>query len=239
MTMNRTTRFFTGVPLNVIVALLLCCAAALLGSIIAYAVLDISLGTVFAAVFVSVLVMIAITPIVTNWMGLLVVSFVIALASTMPVLLGFYDQPTLINPGLQLLAVCIAMNLLIAGLLRLLIKCLGNASASAVLLVMVLAYLVWPVWLSPWFGTRGGAWMLNHAITAQPMIALNGAYEALGDWSHAPIAYKYLTNLGQDYLYAMPASAFWAIIWHASLGILLIGVSALIDVIIKRKRPIK
>jgi hypothetical protein len=70
--------------------------------------------------------------------------------------------------------------------------------------VLALAWLSWPVWMSPWLagqrGTRVAAWL----VSAHPLFALNGVLRSvLGIWTERSVIYR-LSNLNQDIAYTLP-----------------------------------
>ncbi|HEY0009391.1 MAG TPA: hypothetical protein VGB55_11750, partial [Tepidisphaeraceae bacterium] len=90
--------------------------------------------------------------------------------------------------------------------------------------LLLLAWLTWPIWMGPYWTNPRVARVLDPLVPYQPLLAANGAYAMLGEWAHQPIAYRYLTNLGQDVFYALPASAWPSALAHtlAALALLMI-----------------
>ncbi len=88
---------------------------------------------------------------------------------------------------------------------------------------LTLAWLTWPVWLSPALSNGRGERAVGWLTSAHPLLAINGLLQPLGIWSQQSIAYR-LTSLGQDVEYALPGAK-WAIVVHLLLaaGIGLIG----------------
>jgi len=63
--------------------------------------------------------------------------------------------------------------------------------------------------------------LLDRLLPFNPLAAVGGVLIDLGDWTHMPIAYTHLVNLGQDVPYDPPASAWPAIIAHASAAVMI------------------
>lgn len=213
-----SSRHLLGVSLDVVVAALLGMFITLVLALVAYSLLDVSLGTVFAAVFLASLFAIGMAEVVTNVREWGVVSVVVALASTAPILLGIFDRPGLALAGAQLVLLCLALAGTMIATVRAVSRLTGHAAAAALVVVVGLAWFTWPVWMSPYFDSRVGAFFVDHLLAHQPLFAIGGAYHVMGDWTHAPIAYDHLTNLGQDVMFAPPTHAWAAIASHAVLA---------------------
>jgi len=89
----------------------------------------------------------------------------------------------------------------------------GDVAASAVTVTLALAWLTWPVWLSPWATQSTVRWL----VRVHPLFALNGLLIHLGVWGEGGLAYE-LTTLGQDVPYHLPATVHRAIVLHMLLG---------------------
>jgi hypothetical protein len=91
--------------------------------------------------------------------------------------------------------------------------------ASAVVVVLGLAWLAWPVWLSPWLTDEMAAWL----APAHPILALNGQLRHLGMWGEQTIAY-HLTNLGQHVRYELPAGVGLASLVHLLIAAVIVAI---------------
>jgi len=100
--------------------------------------------------------------------------------------------------------------------------------ASAITVVLALAWLSWPIWMSR--GVVGHQTLAGWLVRLHPIFAINGAMPQLGTWTHQPLMY-HLTNLGQDVPYELPAS-----IWPCAIAHLMIG-AALVAANIHRILP--
>jgi len=88
------------------------------------------------------------------------------------------------------------------------------ALSAALITVIALAWLTWPVWLSPWL-TQG---LVTWLVPAHPIMALNSVVKHLGTWDRAPIAYRQLTTLNEDVSYRLPRTIIPMLAVHVALG---------------------
>lgn len=146
-----------------------------------------------------------------------IVISVLAFAATVPL---FGIAPP--GPWLQLLALTFACTAFVWAAASAIVR-LGPHAAFAQTLVLLawMAWMTWPVWLGPLWPHASAAPWLNRLLPFNPVAAIGGAMIDLGDWTHQPIAYKYLVNLGQDVPYEPPTSAWPAIVAHGVAAILL------------------
>ncbi|MGH7214280.1 MAG: hypothetical protein ACREIT_05910 [Tepidisphaeraceae bacterium] len=105
----------------------------------------------------------------------------------------------------------------LAGGLGLALRRVGvhGVIASALAVVVGLAWVTWPVWLSPWLAGRE-AWV-EWLAWAHPVMAINAAVAHLGVWSEQTVAYR-LTNLGQDVAYQLPSTMWPSAVSHLVVG---------------------
>ena len=87
--------------------------------------------------------------------------------------------------------------------------------AAAFVVLTAMAWLTWPVWLSPWLTQRAADWL----TPAHPLFAVNAVLRHLGTWDRQPIAYRMLTVLNQDVPYRLPASIAPALLLHLLIGL--------------------
>lgn len=213
-------RLFFRYPLTLqgVVIFCLCLALSLALGLILYSLLDVSLGSIFALVFLSGLMGLgfsqeSIHPF--RWIGL---SLAVSLGSCSPMILGLssvgYPWLVIFKMILMIWVISAWMMSMTRGLSRL----IGHGPGEGFSVVLFLAWLIWPVWMSPYFHTPWGQWCVDHLLDYQPLLALSGLFPDMGDWSHAPIAYSHLTTLGQDVLYALPEGVNPGLIFHAVLA---------------------
>jgi hypothetical protein len=101
-------------------------------------------------------------------------------------------------------ALC-AISLLIRG-----------AVGAAIVTVIALLWLSWPIWLSPRISGGVAAWL----TPAHPLLAINHVFREMGVWTEQRVMYQ-LTALGQDVPYRMPASVVSCVALHAAIALLL------------------
>ena len=94
----------------------------------------------------------------------------------------------------------------------------GPLAAGAIATTLTLAWLTWPLWLSPaLLGQKGDA-IVAWLIPAHPIFAANGALRIpLGYWAEQAIAYN-LTNLGDDIAYSVPNSILYCVLLNIATG---------------------
>jgi hypothetical protein len=97
--------------------------------------------------------------------------------------------------------------------------------AAAVSVTAALAWLTWPIWLSPWLSGSGSARVAAILVGGHPLFAINGALRgSVAIWTEQSVMYQ-LTNLNQDVPYVLPASVWPAALVHAGLAVVTLGVS--------------
>ena len=105
------------------------------------------------------------------------------------------------------------------GVARLLVRVrVPPVLASALTVVLALAWLAWPVWLSPWLAGRETlvAWL----VPAHPLLALDGALRHLGPpWTEHHYMYTRLSVLNQDVPYSLPRGVGAATALHTAIGL--------------------
>lgn len=193
-----------------------------LGSaLVAYLWLEFSLGFVFAAPVCAMLVALPLAGASSDCRTSLAFACVIALGTATPVCLAATGYAGFASASLQLAMLCFAAALLAIEGVRLMARGgVHPAIPGAVVLVLSAAWMSLPVWMSPHFSEPWGEWVIDHLLAYQPLIALNGAFAPLGDWSHQPLAYTWLTSLGQDVPFAFPPNAWRCVAGHLAIGLL-------------------
>jgi len=89
--------------------------------------------------------------------------------------------------------------------------------ASAVVVMIALAWLTWPIWLSGWIDRPSVVRAIDWLVPVHPLLALNGLLAHLGVWGEQRLMYQ-LTSLGQDVPYAFPSTIAPATLAHLLLG---------------------
>ena len=154
-------------------------------------------------------------------LGVMPVWFYVALANYPP---GQpHATPADVLPCLLVLA---AYSLALAGIAAALARLPHMPAALASFLVMLLgmAWLTWPVWLSPWL--PGKERLVATIGPLNPLLAVNAALKHMGLWDEQRLAYR-LTALVRDVTYAPPAGVRWSALFHFTTGAALFLVSML------------
>lgn len=135
-----------------------------------------------------------------------------AIAGCFAAMVGVADLGSLHAATLLLILLLISAAFLVSSR-RLLMRCgLPEVVARALVVIGGLIYLGWPMYLARAWTNGRVSGLLDGLTSYHPLLVMNGLYPELGDWTHRPIAYRYLVNLGQDVPFALPASA-WPLIW--------------------------
>jgi hypothetical protein len=103
--------------------------------------------------------------------------------------------------------VLVAYAMALCGLTRIL-------RSGALVTVLALAWLSWPVWASPWVSDAAVAWF----TPAHPLMAINHVMLDLGVWTQQRLMYQF-TTLGQDVPYTLPRSIWPCVIVHALIAV--------------------
>ena len=88
--------------------------------------------------------------------------------------------------------------------------------AAAIVTVLSLAWLTWPIWACSALRGQAIVW----PVVIHPLFAINSACRDLGIWTEQRIAYR-LTNMGQDVAYRLPASVLPCVAVHLIAAALL------------------
>jgi hypothetical protein len=91
--------------------------------------------------------------------------------------------------------------------------------ASALTVVLALAWLSWPIWLSPWIAGRET--LVGWLVAPHPLFGLDAALGHLGvEWDRRPLMYTRLSVLNQDVSYSRPGGVGPATLVHATVALL-------------------
>jgi hypothetical protein len=91
--------------------------------------------------------------------------------------------------------------------------------ASALTVVLALAWLGWPIWLSPWIAGRER--LVGWLVAPHPLFGLDAALSHLGvEWDRRPLMYTRLSVLNQDVFYSRPAGVGRATLLHGAVAVL-------------------
>jgi len=91
----------------------------------------------------------------------------------------------------------------------------------AVVVILSLAWLSWPIWLAPALrGRESAERIVGVLVVANPTFAIQSALSSSFSvpWAQARIAY-HLTNIGDDIPYQLP-SVFWCVLLNAIIALI-------------------
>jgi hypothetical protein len=110
----------------------------------------------------------------------------------------------------------------VAGIAALLVRIrVSLPAAAAIVAVMAIAWLSWPIWMAPWLTGEDAEKTAGWLVAANPAFAVQGALKHAFPvpWLQEAIAYS-LTNLGDDIPYQMPTSILRCVIAHGMIAII-------------------
>jgi hypothetical protein len=202
-------------------------ALALFGTLLCRAAAGISLGLFFGGLgFATILV----PPIVggeTRIARRVLACVAVTLGVAAAWLTAFFDSGASSGDGGGLTfmqwAACVvallAFALALCGLCSFLIDwCFNPHLASAVVVLVALAWLTWPVWLAHALQSQHGDTIVAWLVPAHPLFAINGVLPQFDAWDRHPLAYTRLTVLNQDVFYSMPAGVLWTVVIHGAIA---------------------
>jgi hypothetical protein len=92
--------------------------------------------------------------------------------------------------------------------------------AAATAVVLGLAWLTWPIWLSPILVRGGLGGVVQNLVKVNPPLTINGILTNEPAWTERSLAY-HLTDLNQDVPIQLPANARACAALHGILGLVL------------------
>ncbi|HEV8293501.1 MAG TPA: hypothetical protein VGP94_16310 [Tepidisphaeraceae bacterium] len=124
-----------------------------------------------------------------------------------------------ITPGewLRVTLVLLIYTLAIAGLAAVVARI---RIPPAVIVILSLAWLSWPIWLAPALrGRQSSERTVAVLVAANPTFAIQGALSKSFNvpWAQYRIAYR-LTNIGDDISYDMPRSILFCVMVHGIIA---------------------
>jgi hypothetical protein len=149
------------------------------------------------------------------------------IATTLPIfavwLFSIFKAPDTFGQWIELCLALLAYSAALSGLTRLLRRMrIPESLATAIPIVIGLAWLTWPVWLSPQFGHLSSKFV-NELVSVHPPLVANGVLTAEPPWPERTIAYR-LTRLNQDIPMRLPTSAIACILLHSAIGLPLLAI---------------
>lgn len=100
-------------------------------------------------------------------------------------------------------------------------RVVGSSIGAAIVTILALAWLLWPVWLSPYLSGDTGASTAAWLSDPHPLLAINRIVIDLGAWTQQRLMYQH-TALGQDVPLALPRTILPCVIVHAATGLALL-----------------
>jgi hypothetical protein len=126
--------------------------------------------------------------------------------------------------------VLIAYGVAIGGVIAVAMSLRASHSlASAIVTILGLFWLSWPVWLSHALLTPAGNTLVAWLVPAHPLFAINGVLIHFDSWDRLPLAYTRLSNLNQDVVYTLPSGVVPAVLVHLLIGMISGGLAMLIE----------
>lgn len=116
-----------------------------------------------------------------------------------------------------LLAYALAIGGIALGLARI---GLPPIFGAAIAIVIGLAWLTWPVWLSGISQGGGMDRLIQHLVPLHPPLTVNGILTSEPAWTERSVAY-HLTNLNQDVAIQLPTSGKACALLHGAVGLVL------------------
>jgi len=136
-----------------------------------------------------------------------------------------FQTPNTAGQWALLVLVLIAYAIAMAGLALAAMRLgLPPVVASAVAMVLGLAWLTWPIWLAPQFD-RMSTGLIDRLVAVHPPLVANGILTSEPPWTHRTLAY-HLTRLNQDVPAALPTSVIPCAALHLAIGGVLMALSA-------------
>ena len=105
----------------------------------------------------------------------------------------------------------------------------SHCLAEAVVFLLWIAWVAWPIYLADALNNLPKSVNLDLLLRLNPLLVLNGVYPQLCDWSHRPLAYSTLLTLGQDIPYALPQTPWVLILGETVLSVCVAIIAVLID----------
>ena len=190
---------------------------AALAMLVCWHVAGISLGFFFGGFFVAVLVAPAAifsAPCVRS--GILPVALT-AFAISLVWLFGVNRTAATFGEWIELGLMVFCLSFALAGLSGFLGRYLGQTIAIALVVLLGLAWLTWPVWLCTYLAESGSQRTADALVETSPLLTANGVLRNESPISERTVAYQ-LTNLNQDIAMSLPDSPWKCAGFHALLA---------------------
>ena len=187
-------------------------------TLIAYAATGATTGFFFAGVVVATLLTPPLVLAESTRLNRLLCGAAIIDGVALAWLLAVTDPSITLLDWFRGVLVLTAFTLALCGLTALLRRWwLRGAAAAALVMTIAIAWLSWPVWLSPRLAGRER--LVGLLTTPHPLLALDTVFRAAGPpWSERYFMYNLLTVLNQDVAYELPRSVLPAALLHGTIG---------------------
>ncbi len=108
-----------------------------------------------------------------------------------------------------------AGGLAAGALVRMLMRlCVSPLIASSIVIFLSLAWLSWPIWMSPWLSSEV---LASRLAGVHPLIAVNAIAPQFGYWIQRPLMYR-LNSLGQDVNFTLPTGVAGCVTLHLAIA---------------------
>jgi hypothetical protein len=134
--------------------------------------------------------------------------------------------------------VLMAYGMSLGGVVALAIALRASHSiAAAIVTILGLLWLTWPVWLSHALLMPAGDTLVAWLVPPHPLFAINGVLIHFDAWDRLPLAYRRLSNLNQDIFYTLPSGVVPTVFVHLLIG-LICGGSGMLIQLRRRRQPV-
>jgi hypothetical protein len=122
----------------------------------------------------------------------------------------------------EVAAILLAYALAVSGIALFLVRCkCPEILAAAIAIIIALAWLTWPIWLSNAHPSNAA---IGTLVKIHPPLTINGILTNEPAWTEMSLAY-HLTNLNQDVPIRLPSNSMACAVTHGIIGILFWTVS--------------
>ncbi|CAN5431896.1 hypothetical protein BH10PLA1_BH10PLA1_06770 [soil metagenome] len=154
-----------------------------------------------------------------------------AVAATM---LLMHDAFTL-EQSIAVAGTAFAIGLALLALVRLLVVIrIAPILAAFIVTLLALAWLSWPLWLSPWLTFPESGDVASRLASVHPLMSINAVAQQFGFWTQGKIIYR-LTTVGQNFQIALPSGVMRCVSFHLVVATLAVAPLAISATITRRK----
>jgi len=125
-----------------------------------------------------------------------------------------------VGQALAVAAAAIALGASLAATVRLLLLIrFAPVLAGAVVSLLALAWLSWPVWLSPWLTFASSGDWATRLAAVHPLLSINAVVQQFGFWTQSKHIYR-LTTVGQNFQVGLPSGVMKCAMFHLVIAVL-------------------